>query len=140
MKKSTLTLIASALLATSCAQQTPADETTEAVAQNIRTVSVSEAAALVEENKDLVVLDVRTPEEFAEGHIEGALNIDFHGDDFKTRIAALDKSKTYLFHCNSGGRSGKTEKMLKSLGFTDAAHLQAGLSGWREAELPTVTQ
>ncbi|MEM9988511.1 MAG: rhodanese-like domain-containing protein [Pseudomonadota bacterium] len=140
MTKSILSLIALLFFAASCAEQGPADNNTEALVQNIRTVSVAEAAAMVAENEDVVVLDVRTPEEFAEGHIEGAVNINFHGEEFETRIAALDKSVPYLFHCNSGGRSGKTEKMLKSLGFTDAAHLKSGLSGWREAGLPIVTE
>ncbi|MEM6414522.1 MAG: rhodanese-like domain-containing protein [Pseudomonadota bacterium] len=140
MIKSILSVIALSFLALGCAEQASSKNGTEITDQNIRTVSVSEAAAMVTEDETLVVLDVRTPEEFAQGHIEGALNIDYNGDDFESRIAALDKSKTYLFHCNSGGRSGKTEKMLKSLGFTDALHLKSGMSGWREAGLPEVAE
>src|SRR3954470_11433636 len=67
-------------------------------------VNAKQAQKLVEEKK-VVVLDVRTPEEFKEGHIAGATNIDFRGPDFEKRIGQLDKSKSYLVHCAAGGRS-----------------------------------
>src|SRR5262249_53991490 len=57
---------------------------------------------------NLVILDVRTPEEFKSFHIAGATNIDFHGPNFEQRINSLDKSKNYLVHCASGGRSGQS--------------------------------
>lgn len=140
MIKSILTVLTMLILTVGCAEQVSENVSAEAVTQNVRTVSVSEAVTMIAENKSLVILDVRSPEEFAEGHIKGALNINYHDDDFETRIAALDKSTPYLLHCHSGGRSGKTEKMLKSLGFTDVAHLKSGIAGWRKEGQPQVTE
>jgi len=68
-----------------------------------KNVTISEAEKLIKDDPKVVVLDVRTPEEYKGGHIAGAKNIDFNGDDFEKQIAALDKSKTYVVHCAAGG-------------------------------------
>lgn len=99
-------------------------------------VTPDEAEKLLKENKQIVVLDVRTPEEFAEGHIAGAKNLDFHGDDFAKQLNALDKSKTYLVHCASGGRSGKTCKLMDEDKFAKIYHMNGGFSAWKQAGKP----
>lgn len=81
----------------------------------------------------LTVLDVRSPEEFASGHLAGAQNIDFHDDAFQDSVAKLDKTKPYLVHCASGRRSAKTRDMMKKLGFTRIYHLDGGLTAWKAA-------
>ncbi len=82
------------------------------------------------------VLDVRTPAEFAEGHIPGAKNIDFYAKDFAERLGKLDKSKPYLMHCRSGGRSGKAGAMMSKMGFKLVYDLAPGMNGWRKAKKP----
>lgn len=77
-----------------------------------------------------VILDVRTPEEVAAGKIEGALEINFHDNDFKEKVAALDKEKTYLIYCKSGGRSGKACKILQKSGFPSLYNLDGGWTAW----------
>lgn len=77
-----------------------------------------------------ILLDVRTAEEVAEGAIEGAMVIDFYADDFREKIETLDKEKTYLVYCRSGGRSGKTCKMMQEMGFTNLYNLEGGYSNW----------
>lgn len=89
-------------------------------------------------NAKFVVLDIRTPDEFAEGHIEGAQNVDFLGGKFAEEIAKLDKSKTYLVHCRSGGRSGKSLETFKKLGFKSVKHLDGGIADWIKAKYPVV--
>src|SRR5688500_20152176 len=74
-----------------------------------------------------VVLDVRTPKEFAAGHIPGATNIDWNGADFANRAAALDKSKTYLVHCAVGGRSAKASDKMAAIQFTNVYNLEGGM-------------
>jgi rhodanese-related sulfurtransferase len=81
----------------------------------------------------LTVLDVRTPEEFAAGHLSGAQNVDFQNDGFKDSLAKLDKTKPYLVHCASGRRSAKTRDLMKKLGFTRIYHLDGGLTAWKAA-------
>src|SRR4029077_19766095 len=71
---------------------------------SIHHVDAWEAQKLVTD-KSVVVLDIRTPQEFNQGRIAGAKNIDFLAPDFEQRIETLDKSKSYLVHCASGGRS-----------------------------------
>ena len=85
----------------------PAFAADPALAAAPKNVSVDDAAKLLQSDKNVVVLDVRTAEEFQAGHIPGAKNLDFFGNDFAQQVAALDKSKTYLVHCAAGGRSAK---------------------------------
>ena len=98
-----------------------------------RDVSVSEAKALLEGDSAPVVLDVRTPEEFAAGHIEGATNINLMSGDFATEIAKLDKSEAYLLHCKSGSRSAKALAEMEAQGFENIAHMTEGYDGWSAA-------
>jgi rhodanese-related sulfurtransferase len=99
---------------------------------SIAHVDAKGAAKLIDQ-KSVVVLDVRTAGEFSDGHIEGAQNIDFTEDSFKTKVAALDKSKSYLVHCASGGRSTKSLETFKKLGFASITHLDGGFNAWKAA-------
>ena len=64
------------------------------------------------------VIDVRTPEEFASGHLDGALNIDIQGSTFASEIGALDKSANYVIYCRSGNRAGQAVTYMQDNGFT----------------------
>lgn len=86
----------------------------------IQTLSVTEAQNLITQNKSnhaFTILDVRTPEEFEEEHLEKAVNIDIKDDDFKGRITELNKEKTYLVHCHSGTRAKRAAELMKEMGF-----------------------
>ncbi len=69
------------------------------------------------------VIDVRTPAEFATGHLEGAINIDWEGATFADEVAALDPNGTYLLYCRSGNRAGQAQTAMESLGFTDLTNI-----------------
>jgi phage shock protein E len=99
----------------------------------MKDVNATEAGDLV---KTVSVIDVRTPEEFAEGHIEGAVNVDFKNANFKEELGKLDRDKEYLIHCRSGGRSTAAKPVFEELGFKAIYHLDGGFIGWEEAELP----
>ena len=96
----------------------------------------ADAAKLLAEDTSIAVLDVRTPGEYAEGHIKGAKNIDFRGEDFAAKIGDLDKSKRYLVHCKSGGRSGQSLAQFEKLGFANIVHLDDGFDAWKAAGHP----
>ena len=83
-----------------------------------------------------VVLDVRTKEEYREGHIPGSVMIDFNADDFEQQVAKLDKNKTYLVHCAVGGRSARACKKMEKLGFTKLYNLEGGMGAWEKAGKP----
>lgn len=78
--------------------------------------SASDPAALVAAGTQAI--DVRTPEEFAEGHVDNALNVDWYAPTFDAQISKLDKAKTYVIYCRSGNRSAQAVAHMKELGFT----------------------
>jgi rhodanese-related sulfurtransferase len=101
-----------------------------------KNVSIEETEKLLKADPKIVVLDVRTPDEFKAGHIAGAKNLDFHGDDFEKQIAALDKSKTYVVHCAAGGRSGQACKIIEKEKLPSVYHMNQGFKAWEKAGKP----
>lgn len=87
---------------------------------------------------DVQLVDVRTPEEFNDGHIENAVNINFMSDDFDANVAGLDKAKPVMVYCKSGGRSAKAAARLKELGFKTITDLEGGISNWKSDNKPVV--
>ena len=73
--------------------------------------------ALSKANNGIQLIDVRKPEEFSSGHIENAVNMNFYDSDFESQLKSLDKTKEVYIYCRSGGRSGKTAKMMEEMGF-----------------------
>jgi rhodanese-related sulfurtransferase/thioredoxin-related protein len=98
-------------------------------------VSVAEFAKLTEDKQN-VILDVRTKTEFEAGHIAGAINLDVMSPDFPEKAAALDKSKTYLVHCATGVRSERACKKLAKLDFPKLYNLPGGFKAWVKAGEP----
>jgi rhodanese-related sulfurtransferase len=84
------------------------------------------------------LVDVRTPQEFANGHLENAKNVNFNDPEFKQKIALLDKSKPIAVYCGVGGRSGRASKILVELGFKDISDLAGGISAWSAANKKVV--
>lgn len=85
---------------------------------------------------DTVVLDVRTPEEYQAGHIEGAININVDAADFKAQVAQLDPARSYVVHCAANvpnGRSARALEAMDTLGFEHLGNLVGGYSGWIDA-------
>lgn len=108
----------------------------ETVATHIQHVDPKGAAKLIETNKEVVILDIRTPAEFESGHIDKAVNVDFFDKSFGEKIQKLDKSKTYLVHCAAGSRSTKSLEQFKAKGFKEIYHLDGGFSAWQSAGQP----
>ncbi len=87
----------------------------------------------IESNKDFVRLDVRTPQEFEEGHIPGAINIDVQDVSFRHEIDKLDKTKSYFVNCRSGGRSAVACKIMSEYDFQgELYNLEGGMLAWRD--------
>lgn len=81
---------------------------------------------------NVVVLDVRTPAEIANGKIDGALELDFRAPDFSAKFSKLDPEATYLVYCAGGGRSAKTCTMLHEAGFAQLYNLAGGYRAWSQ--------
>lgn len=84
------------------------------------------------ENKDIQLIDVRTPEEFKETHIEEALNIDYYSDNFESEFNKLDKDKPVYLYCRSGYRSNQSAIKLVEMGFTEIYDLEGGILNYKK--------
>ena len=96
---------------------------------NYENIEVSRFATLMEEG-DHVVLDVRSPQELAEGSIPGHVMINFFDPNFRSEVEKLDKSKAYLIYCRSGNRSGQACHMMSAMGFERLYNLIGGIGAW----------
>ncbi len=88
--------------------------------------------------EDVVLIDIRTPREYEQGHIDGAVNIDFYSSDFVFSLSELDKSANYLIYCRSGSRSAQTLALMKDMGFDSVQELSGGINSWKSSGLPVV--
>lgn len=79
------------------------------------------------------LLDVRTPAEFAEGHLAGAVNVDWDSGTYLEQIKAYDKTKAYALYCRSGNRSAQAMSAMKDAGFTNVYDLGGGIGAWAAA-------
>ena len=106
-------------------------------ADPVKHVKADEAAKIIADGK-VAVVDVRTPDEFKDGHIKGAKNIDIMSSDFEAQLGKLDKTQPTLVHCQAGGRSTRALPIFEKLGFTHLIHLDDGFGGWESAGKPVV--
>jgi len=92
----------------------------------------------IRDDADAVVLDVRTPREYAGGFIARAQNLDFNNSNFTAAVEELDKNKTYYVYCLVGARSGEAAAYMRSHGFTAVYELKGGTTAWQQSNLPLV--
>lgn len=95
----------------------------------VKLVTAEEMQTLMELD-DVQLVDVRTPEEYKEGHISNAQNIDFNSPTFDEDIVNLDKNKPVILYCKGGGRSSKCSEKLLKAGFVKIYDLQGGITQW----------
>jgi len=118
---------------------TASDTILEARKQIIESISPSDGVTMIDKNKNnpnFIILDVRTPKEYDQEHISGAMNLDFYTHSFRTNLNQLDKGKTYLVYCRSGRRSSLSLDMMRELGFSNVYNVSGGTLSWKAHELP----
>ena len=123
------TLVFGAVLVDISLRISPSAAESRLQTQIFEAVTTQEAYSLIQENQDnhdFVILDVRTPREFAGGHIEGAVNLDYNAPTFKNDLNSLDKTKVYLVYCRTGRRSKGAFDMMKALEFQEVYHMLGG--------------
>lgn len=98
-------------------------------------ITPKEAYKIIESG-EVKVIDVRTPDEFAGGHIVGAQNIDIYGSRFLEIIRELPNDETYIVVCRSGGRSSQACSHMNEAGLTGLVNLAGGMTAWESAGLP----
>ena len=99
----------------------------------VKHIDIVGAKNMIASNPKLIIIDARTPKEYAEGTLPNALNIDVKADDFVQKIGSLDKSATYLMHCRSGKRSMKASEIMLEHGFVDVTNMDGGYLAWVKA-------
>lgn len=100
------------------------------------TVSADDFQKKMTALKDVQLVDVRTPEEYREGHIKNSLNINVQGSSFEAEVAKLDKKKPVMVYCRSGRRSASAQSKLIDMGFAEVINLNGGISEWQSAGKP----
>lgn len=104
-----------------------------------QTISPTQADTLIKHHfadSSFLILDVRTPGEYASGHLQNSTNLDYNGGVFTAQLSSLDKTKLYLIHCQSGGRSGLAYNDMISAGFSKVYNMSGGYSSWNSQGFP----
>ncbi|CAN5792283.1 hypothetical protein BH24BAC1_BH24BAC1_24120 [soil metagenome] len=104
--------------------------------EGLFSVTQEEARQLLEQRPEVVVLDVRTPEEFADGHLQKAVHLDYLQADFPEQVKKLDQNKPYLVYCAVGGRSSKAATLMSKTGFREVYNASAGFKDLKAAGIP----
>lgn len=101
------------------------------------TIPVEQFEKKLGESPTAQLVDVRTPEEYSDGHLKNAVNINYRDDNFKEQVSKLDKSKPVFVYCLSGGRSGNAAKILQDMHFKEVYNMDGGIMKWEHAGKPT---
>lgn len=96
-------------------------------------ISVVDVMSLLKKSsEDVVLLDVRTDDEYRAGHLDGAVLQNIHQDDFDERLKQLDREKHYVVYCLSGGRSARAVEVMRQQGFTRVQNMVGGITAWKD--------
>ena len=125
--KYSIFILISVLFFTSCKENS--------TAQEIKVISPEEVYDALRDNQNLQLVDVRTQEEYGEDHLKTAQNICVTDDDFKEKVAKLDKNEPIYVYCRSGKRSAKAAQILKEMGFKEIYDMEGGFLNWESQGL-----
>lgn len=126
---------------TTTTQSVSSPVTTTTPGYVVSTITAQQAYNLIQENagnSDFVILDVRTPDEFNNGHVPGAINIDYYSPEFRANLSKLDEDKQYLVYCRIDNRSTATVRLMLELGFEQVQNFSGGITQWIQNGYPTV--
>jgi phage shock protein E len=126
------TFLLAVLILTSVSAQDTKPTAPASVTKNVDVAKFEQLCA----GTNVVVLDVRTPSEYFEGHLTNSILLDYRSPEFAEQVAKLDKSKQYLVHCAGGNRSARACAKMETLGFTNLVNLEGGYGAWKEAGKP----
>ena len=129
-------LLFSTILLSSCSSSIAQDKTV--VAEEIDAIASN---IMIEENsgsENFVILDTRSVKEYEGDHIKNSIFINFSAADVKDQVLKLDKNKTYLLYCHSGGRSGMIQNFMEKNGFEETYNMKGGIVSWRSNGFETV--
>lgn len=139
MKKIFILLVGCLLTLGACNQSAPtsSQHNNTPTATSSPLLNPADFQALLTKTPDRQLIDIRTPEECAQGILEGATILNFYEKDFKDKVAALDKAKPTFIYCARGGRSSEAFALMKQIGFTNLYELKGGYTAWTSDGLKT---
>lgn len=129
MRKSCISIVLISIALIGCvAAKTGKDETSDS---SIKDINAEEAYTLLNSDggKEVVVIDIRTADEYNASHIPNAINIDFYSEDFRGRVLSLNTNESYLYYCRSGNRSIQAKGVFEELNAT-VYHMKTGFRDW----------
>jgi len=106
---------------------------------NSNLVSAIKFSEIISNDKSVIIIDVRTPDEFNKGHLKNSLNVNWFDENFDENLNIFSKDLPVMVYCLSGGRSSKANERIKSLGFKNVYELDGGILEWRKNKLPEAT-
>lgn len=112
------------------------DPSSVTTVQHIEDITVEQAKTLVDSDKEVKILDVRTSAEYSDSHIPNAFNIDFYSDSFSTDVDSLDHNAKYLIYCRSGNRSKSATNIMETKGFKTLYNMLGGFDDWKAKGYP----
>jgi rhodanese-related sulfurtransferase len=98
----------------------------------------SQYQTAINKSDKVIIIDVRTPDEYKEGHLKNAINVDYYNNQFSVIMSTYPKDANIYLYCRSGNRSGKAASILKDLGYTNVFDMAGGFTAWTEQNLPYV--
>lgn len=107
--------------------------------KNARTLSASAFAQQLQQTTDPLLIDVRSPEEFASGHLDAAVNINIDGPDFREQLAKINPKQPVFVYCKGGGRSAAATAIMQEMGFKTIYELKGGIMSWENKHQETVS-
>jgi rhodanese-related sulfurtransferase len=113
--------------------------TSVACAQQYKNVTAQEAKTMIDKG-DVVVVDVRTPQEFNAGHLKGAVLANVNDPSFESTISKVAKNKSVVVYCARGGRSATASERMTALGYKSVHNMTGGYTAWSAAGLSTTTK
>lgn len=133
MNKPLLLLFILGLTFNACSSQTEKSQDTDDRAAIVTSLVIDQSTweSKISETETPQIIDVRTPEEYSEGHLDNALNIDFYSPEFKSLVSELDKDRPVFVYCRSGGRSAKACDIMEAEGFQTLFDLKGGYLAWK---------
>jgi len=100
------------------------------------TITPDNALDLMEKEPEIAILDIRPEEDFIKEHIPGAVNLDYDGHHFQSKVEKLDKNQLYIIYCKSGVRGGYFMEKMQESGFNGAYNILGGFVAWKISKLP----
>lgn len=131
-------LILCVFFLSSCSLTLASDTSVSDSTAIMKTITPKNAHTKIENNTDITILDVRTPQEFLDGHLKNAINIDFYANDFATKLKELSKNTPYIVYCRTDNRSEDVQDLMQKVGFSQVYKMEGGIVRWDQENLPII--